>query len=120
MDLYAENILEHFRHPHRKSALQNPTVEHRETNASCGDAVTVRLVVERGVIADVGWEGDGCAISQASMSMLADLLVGMTTDEALALTTDDVLAMLGVDVGPSRLKCALLSLQVTKNALAKM
>ena len=120
MDLYAENILDHARHPHRKELLEQPTVERKEINASCGDALTLHLHFDRGKLTDVGWTGTGCAISQASMSLLAEELLEKTEDELDALGQGDVLALLGVDVGPRRLKCALLSLHTLKNALRKM
>ncbi len=119
MDLYAENILDHFRHPHRKSPLSHPTVELREKNPSCGDDIALTMQIEKDVIEEIGWEGEGCAISQAAMSMLADAVIGKTIEEAEALTAKDILAMLGVEVGPRRIKCALLSLHALRNALRK-
>lgn len=116
-NIYAENILDHARHPHRKELLKHPTVERKEINASCGDALTLQLRFEGGKLTDVGWTGTGCAISQASMSLLAEELLGKTEKELDALNQSDVLALLGVDVGPRRLKCALLSLHTLKNAL---
>ncbi len=119
MDLYAENILDHFRHPHRKAALTRHSVELQEKNPSCGDSLTLMLRMKKNTIEDVGWEGEGCAISQASMSILADALIGKTIEAAQALSPKDILAMLGVEVGPRRLKCALLSLHALRNALRK-
>jgi nitrogen fixation NifU-like protein len=118
--LYAENILDHARHPHHKEEIAAPTVEHEEVNASCGDVLTIQLKLKDGRVEDIGWDGDGCAISQASMSLLSDELVGKTEAEAAAMQPEDIRALLGVDVGTRRIKCALLSLHSLKNALHKL
>jgi nitrogen fixation protein NifU and related proteins len=117
MDLYAENILDHYKHPRNTGHIASPTVSHREENLSCGDDLTVDLVITDGVIDEVKWRGEGCAISQAAMSLLSEELTGMTADEAMGTTKEEVLQMLGVPVGPRRLKCALLSLHTLRNAL---
>ncbi|MFA6039733.1 MAG: iron-sulfur cluster assembly scaffold protein [Candidatus Peribacteraceae bacterium] len=118
--LYAENILEHYRHPHRKGALASPTVTHEEVNASCGDRITLQLTIKEGKVKDAGWEGNGCAISQASMSLLSEELIGMTEDELGNAGPGMIRELLGIDVGPQRIKCALLPLHALKNALRKM
>jgi nitrogen fixation protein NifU and related proteins len=117
MDLYAENILDHYRHPHKKGLLADATVTHDETNVSCGDSLTLSLRIEGGRIAAVGWEGKGCAISQAGMSLLADELEGKTKEEAAALTEEHVRALLGVPIGLRRAKCAFLGLEAVRGAL---
>ena len=116
MDLYAENILDHYRHPRGKSRLPSPTVTHEELNLSCGDALTVDLLIDGDRIRSVGWEGSGCAISQAAMSMLSEALVGKSLQEVDALQKEDVYELLGVPIGPRRVKCALLCLYAVKNA----
>lgn len=117
MDLYAENILDHSKHPRRKIALTQPSVTHGEKNLSCGDRVEIQLIVVDGKIENIGWTGDGCAISQAGMSLLSEELIGKTMDEAAQISTNDVLRMIGVPVGARRMKCALLSLHTLKNTL---
>src|SRR3989344_5792028 len=119
MDLYAENILDHFRHPRNFEPILEPTVEHEEWNHACGDSLHIFLQLEGGKITNVGWTGTGCAISQASMSILSEELSGMSEDEALKLAKDDIYKMLGVPVGPRRFKCALMSLHTVKNAVLK-
>jgi nitrogen fixation NifU-like protein len=119
MDLYAENILDHYRHPRSKQSLVNPAVTHQEVNLSCGDTLSVSLTLDGERITGVGWEGMGCAISQAAMSMLSEELVGKTLSDIDALTGDDVIKLLGVPVGARRKKCALLSLHVLKNSTRK-
>lgn len=115
MDLYAENILEHFKHPRGKRAMSDATASHEEKNLSCGDTVRVFLKLEGDTISDISWEGTGCAISQAAMSMLAEELNGKTIREIDALGPDAVRELLGVPVSTRRLKCAMLSLHALKN-----
>jgi nitrogen fixation protein NifU and related proteins len=117
MDIYAENILDHAHSPRGKQEIENPTVRHGEKNLSCGDALTLSLRIEKGVIRELGWEGTGCAISQAGMSMLAEELQGKTTAEVSELTAKRMTDLLGVPIGPRRMKCALLALHTLKNAL---
>lgn len=119
MDLYAENILDHYRHPRGKSRLPSPSVTHEEVNLSCGDAITLDLTIKNDHIHDIGWEGSGCAISQAAMSMLSEELVGKSLKGVEALTKEDVYGLLGVPIGPRRTKCALLCLHTLKNAVRK-
>jgi nitrogen fixation NifU-like protein len=117
MDLYAENILEHYHHPHRKLPIMDATVTREEVNTSCGDALTLSLKLEDGTVTDVGWEGSGCAISQAGMSLLSDELIRKSEKELKEMTPKTMTDLLGIDVGPQRRKCALLALHALKNAL---
>lgn len=119
MDIYAENILDHFRSPRHAGALAHATVEHEEKNLSCGDELRLSLILDDGKIVSVGWEGTGCAISQASMSILSEELVGKKEEDVLALTKEDIYTLLGVPIGPRRFKCALMSLHTVKNAILK-
>ena len=119
VDLYAENILDHYKHPRGKTPVDGATVEHHEINLSCGDELTVSLKLEDGRIKALGWDGSGCAISQAGMSLLFEELEEKTAAEAAAMTKDDIYGLLGVPVGPRRFKCALLGLHTVKNALRK-
>lgn len=120
MDVYAENILDHYRHPRAKKSVNAPTVEHTETNVSCGDTLTVQLKFEDDRLVEVGWSGEGCAISQAGISLLSEELAGKTEGEIEALSKEQIYALLGVPVGPRRVKCALLCLHAVKNAIRKM
>lgn len=119
MDLYADNVLDHYRHPRNAGSLKKATVTHREENLSCGDDLTIALRITGGKIADVRWQGTGCAISQAAMSLLSEELVDLPVDGAAKLTPQAIRTMLGVPVGPSRIRCALLCLHTLKNALRK-
>jgi nitrogen fixation NifU-like protein len=116
--MYQEEILEHYRMPHNKGTLADATFSHRELNQSCGDTIDlyVRLDAE-GRVADVKFDGSGCAISQASVSMLTDHVKGMAVDDLRKLTQDDVFRLLGITIGVTRLKCALLGLRTLEVGL---
>ncbi len=115
-DFYREEILEHYTHPHHYGTLENPDISYEDDNPLCGDRVRfdIRLADDGRTVADVRFSGVGCAISKASASMLTDMVLGKTLDEVRELTKEDVLAELGIDLGPVRLKCALLPLKVVK------
>jgi nitrogen fixation NifU-like protein len=114
-DFYRENILDHYRNPRNKGRLENPTHMHEEHNPLCGDVIRIDLHVNgEGIIDQVGFEGQGCAISQASASMLTEMIQGKTLEEAKEISKEDILEALGIEIGPVRLKCALLSLKVLK------
>lgn len=117
MDIYADNILDHYKHPHHAGTLTDPSVTHEEINLSCGDTVRLELLIDDGVIRDLAWTGSGCAISQAGMSILSDGLIGKTVADAQAIDSASMHTMLGVPVGTRRLKCALLGLHTLQNAL---
>ncbi len=119
MDLYAENILDHYRHPRGKQLIPSPSVIHEEVNLSCGDSLTLHLIIANDRVTAIGWDGTGCAISQAAMSMLSEELTGKSLTEIDALTKENVYELLGVPVGPRRFKCALLGLHTLKNAVRK-
>ena len=110
--LYQEQILDHYRHPRNKGVLGDATVSARDTNPLCGDEVAFYLRLDGGGVADARFDGRGCAISQASASMLSTMLQGKTLAELASIDRDTVLATLGVPITGARLKCALLPLQV--------
>lgn len=116
-DLYAEQIMDHAKNPRNAGSLPGANAVHQEANLSCGDRLRVELEVADGMVNNVGWLGNGCAISQAGMSLLSEQLVGKSTVQVLALRKPDVLALLGVPVSERRLKCALLCLHTVQNAL---
>ena len=117
-DLYRDEILEHYRHPHNFGTLEQPDVVQEGSNPLCGDRLTLMLQVdEGGVIRDVAFTGRGCAISQASASMLTDRIRGLTLDDVARIGRADVLDDLGIEISPARLKCALLSIDTLRRSL---
>ena len=113
-DLYREVILDHYQNPRNYGVLENATLSYEEDNPVCGDHIRLDLVVEGERVTDARFSGHGCAISQASASMLTEEIVGKTLDEIKALDKQFILDLLGIPLGPVRLKCALLSLKVLK------
>jgi nitrogen fixation NifU-like protein len=111
---YREYILDHYKNPRNFGRIEGADITHEEYNPLCGDMVGMDFRLRDGVIEDVKFHGRGCAISQASASLLTERLKGMTLDEAQQVGKDDVLEELGIDISPARLKCALLSLKVLK------
>jgi nitrogen fixation NifU-like protein len=112
-----EIILDHYRNPRNFGDLPDATVRAKDSNPLCGDVVEMHLKIEGDRIVDVRFKGKGCAISQASASMLTERIKGMTLDEARRLGRDDIIEMLGVQLSPVRIKCATLSLKVLKLAI---
>jgi len=110
--------MEHYRHPQNHGTVENADIEQSERNSSCGDELTFSFKLKDGKVADVQFRGDGCAISQASASMLTEEVMGKSIEEVMKITKEDILDLLGIELGPARLKCALLSLQGVTHALA--
>jgi nitrogen fixation NifU-like protein len=113
-DLYREHILDHYQHPRNRGTLEHPDITFEDANPLCGDRIRMDLNVRDGRIEAVRFSGTGCSISQAAASMLSEAIEGKTLDEAKALTRDDMLEMLGIELGPVRLKCGLLALKTLK------
>lgn len=117
MDIYAQNILDHYKHPRNFKKVPSSNTQRHEANPSCGDSIDMSIAIDNGVIADIGFLGEGCAISLASASLLTEHLRGKTIEEALSLKGEDVERLLGVSVSQRRKKCALLGLLTLQNAL---
>jgi len=118
-NLYRDFILEHYRTPHNQGVLEPHDLQFADSNPTCGDEMrmTLRLDEAGERVADVAFTGRGCAISQASGSILTDELRGLSLDELRAIDPRDVVANLGVPIGPARLKCALLPYKVLQGAV---
>ena len=115
--LYREVILDHYRNPRNKGTLDPADHSYEDTNPLCGDEVRVDVRVAADRIAEIKFSGRGCAVSQASASILTELVEGRPLDEVRALTKDDLLDELGIPVSPARMKCALLGLKCLKAGL---
>lgn len=111
-DLYRQYILDHYRDPRNHGHLEHPDVHAGDTNPLCGDRIELDLALDGDRVAQVRFAGRGCAISQASASMLTERIEGATLDELRALRPADVFDMLGITIGPARQRCALLALRV--------
>jgi nitrogen fixation NifU-like protein len=133
--LYQEIILDHYRNPHHRGLREPFDAEVRHLNPTCGDEITLRVRLDEGSVADVSYEGQGCSISQASASVMADLVIGKSLDQALVIqdrfvelmqsrgeadpdeeTLEDGIAFAGVARYPARVKCALLGWMAWKDA----
>ena len=114
-DLYREVIIEHYKNPAYRGTLDPHDLSFEDSNPLCGDHIRIDLRVdEKEVITEARFDGHGCAISQASADLLLESIVGKTLNEVKALDKDHILDLLGIELGPVRLKCALLSLKVLK------
>ena len=139
--LYQQIILDHYKHPQHRGLPEDFDAEVHHVNPTCGDEVTLRVKLAGGTIADLGWDGEGCSISQASTSVMSGLVVGKPVQDAMALQhkflslmqsrgsaelseadedeLDDAVAFAGVSKYPARIKCALLGWMAMKSAVAE-
>ncbi|UQX90196.1 SUF system NifU family Fe-S cluster assembly protein [Jatrophihabitans telluris] len=139
--MYQQIILDHYKHPNHRRELDDFDAEVHHVNPTCGDEVTLRVKVRDGEIADLGWVGEGCSISQASTSVMSELVIGQPIDDAMQLQErflelmqsqghhelsedqieelDDAIAFEGVSKYPARVKCALLGWMAMKSAVTQ-
>lgn len=115
--LYREYILEHYREPHHKGDLEAPDRFAAYANPFCGDRLQMGVHLDGDRVTEVGFNGSGCAISQASASMLTDVIEGKTLTELGDITRQDVLDLLGIEISPARMKCALLAWEVLRKGI---
>ena len=118
-EIYKENIIDHYKKPHNKRQIEDPSCIEKGINPLCGDHLELFLKVENQKVVDVSFEGDGCAISQASISMLTDFVLGKDLTELKNLTEDEIYDLLGIPISHTRRKCALLSLNTLQKAIQK-
>jgi len=114
--LYRDYILEHYKRPRNFGALDPHDLEWHDHNPLCGDELGVHVRVEDGRVAELRFHGQGCAISQAAASIASDELVGMSVDDVPVLSAEWMFDLLGIDISPTRRKCALLGLKVMRGA----
>jgi nitrogen fixation NifU-like protein len=117
--LYREVILDHYKNPRGHGVIDGPDAEAEGQNPLCGDEVSIAVSFEGDTIADVKFQGRGCAISQAATSMLMDMVKGRSAEEVASMSREELLDEVGIPLTPVRLKCALLGLGVLKLALHK-
>jgi nitrogen fixation protein NifU and related proteins len=114
--LYRDYILEHYKNPRNYGTLEPHDLEFHDHNPLCGDELGVHIRVEDGKVVDLRFHGQGCAISQASASITSEELIGMDLEEVAELPADWAIDQLGIDISPTRRKCALLALKVLRGA----
>jgi nitrogen fixation NifU-like protein len=115
-DFYRDYILDHYRSPRNFGNLEHPDVEAEDLNPLCGDQIKMELKVDDGIVRDIRFSGKGCAISQASASMLTEQIKGMKLADVAKLSKEAVLENVGIGISPTRMKCAMLGLRVLKSA----
>jgi nitrogen fixation NifU-like protein len=115
-DFYRDYILDHYRNPRNFGRLERSDVVAEDLNPLCGDQIRIELKLDDGVVSDLRFSGKGCAISQASASMLTELVKGMKLSDIAKLSKDAVLENVGISISPTRMKCAMLGLRVLKSA----
>jgi nitrogen fixation NifU-like protein len=114
--LYRDYILDHYKNPRNFGTLEPHDLGWHDHNPLCGDELGVHVVVEDGRVADLRFHGQGCAISQAAASIVSEELIGKRVEELPELSADWLIDLLGIDISPTRRKCALLSLKVMRGA----
>ncbi len=115
--IYREIILDHSKNPRNRGTLDPADFTYEDVNPLCGDEVRIDVRVNDNHVSEIAFSGRGCAVSQASASILTEMVEGMSIDEVKQITKDDLLEEIGIPVSPARLKCALLSLKVLKAGL---
>ena len=114
-DLYREVIIEHYKNPGYRGSLDPNDISFEDENPLCGDHIKIDLRVdENGIVTDAAFDGHGCAISQASADLLLESIIGKNVNEIKHLSKSNVMDLLGIELGPVRLKCALLPLKILK------
>ena len=118
-ELYKEILLDHYKNPRKYGRLKNYTVSARESNVSCGDKITVYLIIREDKISDISFTGEGCVLSIASASIFLPKLIGKSIKEVLSMKPEDIYKMVGFEPLPGRVKCVLLSYKTVVKGLVK-
>lgn len=119
MDIYREELIEHYRHPQNFGRLSKPTVWHEEGNPFCGDKIRMELEIKNDQVENVAFSGIGCVISLASASLLTENIKGKKISEVKKIEMRDIIKLLGIELSPTRLKCGLLPWEVLEKAISK-
>lgn len=122
MDIYRQLILDHYKNPRNFGHLSKPDIRVEEGNVTCGDRIVIELKVDKKTkkIVEISFSGEGCAISRASASLLTEKVKSFTFGQVMKITTQDILRMLGTPLTPSRVKCAILSLEVLQKGISSL
>ncbi|PIR75137.1 MAG: Fe-S cluster protein [Candidatus Magasanikbacteria bacterium CG_4_9_14_0_2_um_filter_42_11] len=119
--LYKDMILDLYKHPLNRKNLESFTTEKKSHNPTCGDLVTMQVLFDDdGKVKDIGHQGEGCAISQAALSLITDKVKGLTKEEIIAISEEDMLSMLGIPISHARMKCALLGWNTLKSMMSEL
>jgi nitrogen fixation NifU-like protein len=119
MDIYKEELTDHYRNPRNKGSLSAPDFSSQLHNPSCGDSCSWQGCISQGRVTALAFDGKGCVISQATASKLSVILVGKTVQECMALDGSFIRNLIGLELGPTRLRCALLPLQALQQGIAR-
>lgn len=117
MDIYKTQLLDHYRSPRNRGLLTDPDFSVNTYNPLCGDSVTMQGSVREMMVERLAFQGAGCVISQATASLLTDYAVGKRCEDISSITKEQILTLIGMQLGPTRLKCALLPLDALKQGL---
>lgn len=124
MNIYKEELLDHYKYPRNQGVIDNPDIAYKSGNPACGDTVSFTLNIENEKISNIKFQGSGCVISQAVASMLTEKVLGSSVENIINMTKDDILGLINISLGPTRLRCALLALEALqmgiKNYLEKI
>lgn len=115
--LYHAELIEHYKSSPYRRVIVGPTVHFGDFNPSCGDKLDVSVILDANIIVEIAFQGSGCVISQAAMSMICEQVENKAIEKVLNLNGDDVLSMINIDLGPVRMKCATLGLHVVQQAI---
>ena len=119
-EIYKENVIDHYKHPKNKKEMPDFTVTHRDVNPLCGDTITIYAKIKEKEIEKISFTGNGCAISQASASLLTEKIKGRSIEEVKKINQEEMFALLGIPISHTRRKCALLSLKTLHQAIGGM
>ncbi len=119
MNLYQEQLLDHYKNPRHHGVLDDPEIIVQNYNPSCGDQVVIHANVRNGILEEVAFSGKGCVISQAATSLLCEKMSGKSVEIIGQLSKDDILELIGINLGPTRLRCALLGLEALQKGIAE-
>lgn len=118
-NIYQEELMFHYKNPSNRGKLQGQSLETIANNPFCGDEIKMQLKIKNGIVEDVAYDGDACAVAIASSSILTDEIKGKLIEEVKKITKEDLLELIGVKLTTSRVKCAMLPLEAVESLLSK-